>query len=107
MARRRRNPSIYPSEAAALRALLSRHGYSTNPGARPGENDIPTVRIKRGRNPKRRRKVKMFGPGKRWRTKRAMVRYLAKIRVKAMRALRRRGKGRKVKARRRKTYRRR
>lgn len=108
MARRRRsrrNPSIYPSEAAALRALLNRHGYSTNPGARPGENDIQTVRIVKRRNP--RRKTKMFGPGKRWKTKRAMVRYLAKIRVKAMRALRRKGKGRKVKARRRKTYRRR
>lgn len=102
MARRRRNAPVYPSEAAALHALLNRHGYSTNPGARPGENDIPTVRLTKRRNPKRRRKAKMFGPGKRWKTKRAMIRYLAKIRVKAMLVLRRKGKGRKVKARRRK-----
>lgn len=86
---RRRNPKMKLSEANALRALLARHGYSTNPGARPNENEIPTVRIKRGRNP-RRRKVKMFGPGKRWKSKRAMVRYMAKIRKKAMRVLRRR-----------------
>ena len=94
MARRRRsNPRMKLSEANALRALLARHGYSSNPGARPNENDIPTVRIKRGRNP-RRRKVRMFGPGKRWKTRRAMIRYLAKIRRKAMRVLRKRRKSR-------------
>ncbi len=87
--RRRRNAPLRAKEAAVLRAILHRHGYSSNPGARPNENEIPTVRIKRGRNP-RRRKVKMFGPGKRWRTKKAMIRYLAKIRKKAMRVLRRR-----------------
>lgn len=88
MARRRRNAPLYANEAAALRALLNRHGYSTNPGARPNENEIETVRIKRRRNP--RRKVKMFGPGKRWKSKRAMMIYMNKIRKKAMRALRRR-----------------
>ncbi len=88
MARRRRNSPIRPSEAAALRAILARHGYRSNPGARPNENEIETVIIKRKRNP--RRKTKMFGSGKRWKTKRAMKRYMAKIRRKAMRVLRRR-----------------
>jgi len=100
MARRlriRRNAPMKLSEAQALRNLLTRHGYSTNPGARPGENEIPTVRIKRRRNPGR--KKKMFGPGKRWRTKTAMLRYLAKIRRKAMRVLRRKGRGRRMKSR--------
>lgn len=93
MARRRRtNPRMRLSEAQALHALLNRHGYGRNPGARPNENEIPTVRLKRRRNPGR--KKKMFGPGKRWRTKGAMLRYLTKIRRKAMRVLRRKGRGR-------------
>lgn len=82
---RRRNPRMKLSEANALRALLRRHGFSSNPGARPNENEIETVRIKR-RNP--RRKVKMFGPGKRWKTKKAMIRYMAKIRRKIRRSRR-------------------
>lgn len=88
MARLRRNSPLYKSEAAALQALLRRHGYSTNPGARPGENDIETVRIKRKRNP--RKKTKPFGPGKRWKTERGMKRYMTKIRKKALRVMRRR-----------------
>jgi hypothetical protein len=45
MKRRRANPPLKPSEAAALRAILARHGYRVN--ARPNENQIPTVRVKR------------------------------------------------------------
>lgn len=75
---RRRNAPISAAEARVLRSILIKHGYRANPGARPGENDISTVKIKRRKNPGR--KVRMFGPGKRWATKAAMKRYMAKIR---------------------------
>ena len=86
--KRRRNAPISAQEASVLRRLLARHGYRSNPGARPGENQISTEIIRKRKNP--RRKTKMFGPGKRWKNKKAMCRYLSKIRVKAMRAIKRR-----------------
>lgn len=76
--RRRSNPVIRPSEAAALRALLSRHGYRVN--ARPNENQIETVRIVKRRNPKAKRKTTWRS---RWKSRAEMEAYMAKIRRKS------------------------
>ena len=75
---RRRNAPISDTEANVLWSILARHGHQTNPQARPGENDIPTQIIKRRKNP--RKKVKLIGPGCRWKTRKSMLRYMAKIR---------------------------
>lgn len=79
--RRRSNPAMKASEAAALRALLARHGYRVN--ARPNENQIETVRIKK-RNPKKKRK---YSWRKRWSSRAEMVKYMAKLRRKAKKAI--------------------
>lgn len=77
--RYRSNPVIRPSEAAALRALLSRHGYRVN--ARPNENEIETVRLTKRRNPKKKRKTTWRS---RWKSRAEMEAYMAKIRRKAI-----------------------
>lgn len=77
-----RNAPISRSDAAVLQRILAAHGYGRNPSARPGENDIPTVKIKR--NPKKRK----FNWRTRWSSRAKMERYMAKIRRLATKARR-------------------
>ena len=74
--RRRTNPPLKQSEAAALRAILARHGYRVN--ARPG-----TKAKLAKRNPKKKRKTTWRS---RWSSRAEMEEYMAKIRKKSVKA---------------------
>ena len=70
------NPPISPADAAAIEHVLEEHGYHQNPGARPGENEIETIKLtKKRKNPKQANAWK-----KRFKSRKAMERYMRKLR---------------------------